>query len=428
MFLRNDASPEKQYYNGKIGRIKTISNQRICIRCPGDSNEILVEQAEWENIRYTLNPKNQEVEQEVIGKFKQYPLKLAWAITIHKSQGLTFENAVIDAEAAFAHGQVYVALSRCKTLEGLVLSAPIPAQGIETDGAVLDFDERIRRNPPSNTLLKTAQTHYQQHLLLECFDFNALQNQLNYLVRLVLGNAKLVHLSGGVDISRIRETAEKNIFRVGDNFRHQLATIFKEDRLPGSDPHVLERIGKASAWFQDQFAQNFKDISQSLHLETDNKELGKKMNTALEALRREIAIKLAGINSCKNQFSPGNYLRALSQAEIQFIPGKIKKIPAPACTESDIEHPELFGQLKDWRTRRARKKGIAPFQVLHQQALIQIVVHLPDNETDLGKLKGVGKKTLENYKGELLEMVAAHRKKHGIKTVILPLVAAAPKK
>ncbi|RLB86311.1 MAG: helicase [Deltaproteobacteria bacterium] len=421
MFLRNDVSGEKQYYNGKIGKIKTISNQYIRILCPGDSNEISVEPVEWENIRYTLNPANQEVEQEVIGKFKQYPLKLAWAITIHKSQGLTFEKAVIDTESAFAHGQVYVALSRCKTLEGMVLSSPIPPRGIQRDEAVLGFDEDTRQNRPSKSMLQTAQTGYQQRLLLECFDFTALHNRLNYLTRLMLGNAKLVQITGLANINQVKETAEKNIFKVGERFSHQLNTIFKEDRLPGSDPHVLERIGKASTWFQDQFAQNFDDIIGNLHLETDNRELGKKMGAALENLKREIAIKLAGIKCCENKFSPGNYLRALSHAEIKFIPERIKKSQAPAYTESDIDHPELFGQLKDWRSRKAGEEGIAHFQVMHQRVLIQIVVCLPDNEKDLAKIQGVGKKTLEKYSGEILEMVAAHRKKHGIKTVILPL-------
>lgn len=420
MFLRNDASPLKQYYNGKIGRIKTISHQSIRVICPGDSREILVEPVEWENIKYSLNPENQEVQQEIIGKFKQYPLKLAWAITIHKSQGLTFERAIIDAGAAFAHGQVYVALSRCKTLEGIVFSAPIPSQGIETDEAVLNFDETTRQNKPSKTLLTAAQTAYQQSLLLECFDFKSLDNRLNYMNRLMMGNAHLIQTSGVADMNLVKERVEKNIIGVGEKFQLQLQSLFGAEHLPGSDPLIIERVGKAATWFQDQFATHFDEVEHHLRLETDNKELDKKLTQALTNLKREIAVKLAGINSCKQGFSPTDYLGSISRAEVKFIPEKITKSQVQGYTESDIEHPELFAQLKEWRTRKAKKENVAHFQVLHQRVLIQIVVCLPANPTDLGKIKGIGKKTQEKYGKEILGMVLAHRERHGIKTVILP--------
>jgi PIF1-like helicase/Helix-turn-helix domain/HRDC domain len=424
MFLRNDASGQKQYYNGKIGRIKTISNHGIRVICPGDSQEIMVEPVEWENIKYSLNPENQEVEQERIGKFKQYPLKLAWAITIHKSQGLTFEKAIIDAGAAFAHGQVYVALSRCKTLEGIVFSGPIPSQGIETDEAVLNFDEITRQNQPSKTLLGTAQRDYQQRLLLECFDFKSLETRLNYLIRLTMGNANFIQTSGVADMNLVKQGVKKNIFRIGEKFQLQLQSLFVSQGLPGSDPLITERVGKASTWFQDQFTIHFDGMVQHLRLETDNKELDKKLSLSLTNLKREIAIKLAGINSCKQGFSPTDYLGAIFRAEIKFIPEKGKKSQVPGYTESDIEHPQLFGQLKEWRTRMAKQENIAHFQVLHQRVLIQIVVCLPDNPADLSKIKGVGKKTLEKYSKEILGMVLAYREKHGIQTVTLP----APKK
>ncbi len=149
MFVRNDPSAEKLYYNGKIGKITKLSNKSICVVCPGNHNEIVVDPVVWENIKYTLNEETKEIEEDIIGSFKQYPLKLAWAITIHKSQGLTFEKAIIDAKAAFAHGQIYVALSRCKTMEGMVLSSPISSRGIEIDKAIMCFDENAHQNPPS---------------------------------------------------------------------------------------------------------------------------------------------------------------------------------------------------------------------------------------------------------------------------------------
>ncbi len=420
MFLRNDMSGEKLYYNGKIGRVQSVSSDSISVLCPGETKSIMVKPVDWENIKYTVDSETKEIKEEVIGKFKQFPLKLAWAITIHKSQGLTFDKAVIDAGAAFAHGQVYVALSRCKTFEGMVLSSPIPSRGIETDGAIIGFIDRARENPPSENRLMEAKIKFQEDLLLECFDFQLLGNRFNYFARLLLGNANVIQVSGVTDIRQIQELAEKNIFTVSEKFKQQLRHLFVSQNLPDSDPLILERIIKASAWFQDKCAQAFDDVSQKITVETDNKELGKRIRNALNNLKQEIAVKKAGIKACESGFSPSRYLRGISKAEIDFLPGKIKKPQMPDYTESDIEHPQLFQRLKDWRSQLAKKEGIAHFKILHQRVLIQIVVGLPDNETDLEKIKGVGKRTLEKYGDDLLEIVTDYRKEQGIKTVILP--------
>jgi PIF1-like helicase/helix-turn-helix protein/HRDC domain-containing protein len=420
MFVRNDPSPEKLYYNGKIGKITAIIGKTIFVLCPGESEEIEVDPVSWENIKYTINIENKEIEEEIVGKFEQYPLKLAWAITIHKSQGLTFERAIIDAQAAFAHGQVYVALSRCKTLEGLVLSSPISARGVDTDRAVLKFDEDGRNNLPSESLLHEAKISYQQKLLYECFDLGLLAKRLGYLVHLLSRNASVVQVSGAGDMVLIEQQARESIFGVSENFRNQLYTIFETHNLPETDDHTLERINKASVWFQEKFAAIFKDSVQTLHFETDNKELRKKLNNVLNNCRKEIGLKFAGIHSCENGFSPSAYLHAVSAAEIDFQPSKLKKKQAPAYTESDIDHPELFETLRAWRTAKATELDVARFQVLYQRVLIQIVVCLPDSLKALLALPGVGKKTIENYGKDIVALVCAYRKKQGIEAVLLP--------
>ncbi|MEA2083693.1 MAG: helix-turn-helix domain-containing protein [Thermodesulfobacteriota bacterium] len=427
MFVRNDPSAEKLYYNGKIGKINRISGKNISVICPGDEQEIVIEPVIWENIKYTVNDENKEIEEDIIGKFEQYPLKLAWAITIHKSQGLTFDKAIIDAKAAFAHGQVYVALSRCKTLEGMVLSSPISSRGVETDKAVKCFDENVHQNQPSESRLQEAKISYQQQLLLDCFDFQLLSNRLGYFAHLLLSNARVVQVSGLADIGQVKKMATDDILVVSENFKRQLRTLFAAGGLPESDAYILERISKASTWFQDKFAVIFDDVVQKLHVETDNTDLRKKIGNALNNLKQEIAVKLAGVQCCEKGFSPSSYLRTVSAAEIDFTPEKAKKSRSPAYTESDVAHSELFQTLKEWRSRKAKELEIAHFLILYQRVLIQIVVCLPDNTADLRKINGVGKKTIENYGEEIVAMVCAYRQKHGIEKVVLPEPEKLPK-
>src|SRR5690606_2552874 len=135
MFIRNDSGDERRYYNGKIGYVKHIdsSGGSLIVAIKDDSEAVEVKREEWENIRYNYDKSRDKVEEEVLGTYGQFPLLLAWAITIHKSQGLTFDRAIIDAGASFAAGQVYVALSRLRTLDGLVLHSRIPPHSIRTD-------------------------------------------------------------------------------------------------------------------------------------------------------------------------------------------------------------------------------------------------------------------------------------------------------
>ena len=147
MFVKNDSSGERRYYNGKIGRIVFISPSKIIVS-DELGNDITVDRETWTNVKYTIDENTKDITETIAGSFSQYPLKTAWAITIHKSQGLTFEHAIIDASAAFSHGQVYVALSRCKTLEGMVLSSPITRNAMISDEKILSYTSSLSERQP----------------------------------------------------------------------------------------------------------------------------------------------------------------------------------------------------------------------------------------------------------------------------------------
>ncbi|MBN9298196.1 MAG: helix-turn-helix domain-containing protein [Filimonas sp.] len=174
MFIKNDKGEIRRYYNGKIGQISRIAENDIYITFPGSDDEFKIEKEEWKNVRYKYNEAEEKIEEEELGSFKQYPVRLAWAITIHKSQGLTFERAIVDAGKAFAAGQVYVALSRLTSLNGLVLHSPINSDAISTDDRVLEFyDQQL----PEETLSAELQGHQYKYLsdkISHLFSFSAL--------------------------------------------------------------------------------------------------------------------------------------------------------------------------------------------------------------------------------------------------------------
>ena len=184
MFIKNDSSQEKLYYNGKLGVVTSLSKDAINVTCE-DGTKVDVHTETWENIRYTADTGSDTIITEVIGTFSHYPLRLAWAITIHKAQGLTFDRVVIDAADAFAAGQVYVALSRCRTLEGIVLHTPIPSRALTNAREVLYFTKNQSDIQSVETMLPAAQTEYMLILLCALYDFRSLITRFAALSRVV---------------------------------------------------------------------------------------------------------------------------------------------------------------------------------------------------------------------------------------------------
>ncbi len=182
MFIRNDS--EGRFYNGKIGRVESFDSDDSVTVSDADGNLISVQPVEWQNIKYALDEESGEIKQNIIGQFRQLPLRIAWAITIHKSQGLTFDRVTIDAGAAFAFGQVYVALSRCRTLEGISLDSPISPSAIYSDSDVSSFDEAMTPQEELQNNLQKEETDYRFSILREIFAFDDIGRSWGWMMKI----------------------------------------------------------------------------------------------------------------------------------------------------------------------------------------------------------------------------------------------------
>ncbi|MEZ5195349.1 MAG: AAA family ATPase [Bacteroidales bacterium] len=404
MFIKNDSSPEKRFYNGKIGVVTDIEDDMIFVKCKDEDEVIGVEQAIWENVKYTINERTKEIEEEVAGSFIQYPLRLAWAITIHKSQGLTFGKAIIDAQAAFAHGQTYVALSRCKTLEGLILSTPVTNDGIICDRTVSSFNQHVEENQPDEKVLLNSKHSYYLNLLDELFSFRQVQYHIDKCKKLIDENGSVIQGNLSEMLKDMLEKGTRVLNEVAGKFIIQLKQLSAEDLTIETNEQLQERIKKGSIYFLQQMDLRYPDATGSkTSFETDNKAVRKPINETLLKIRELLAVKQACLLGCKSGFTSTHYLKTRALALLETPDIKMERKKEDIYTASN--HPVLYDRLKTWRNAVAKKTGQPHFMIAHQKLLIGISNELPGNEKQLKAIKGMGKKKLETHGKELLKII-----------------------
>ncbi|WOC40949.1 helix-turn-helix domain-containing protein [Polaribacter sp. HL-MS24] len=399
MFIKNDSSPEKRYYNGKIGIITDISRESVTVQCANEIDEIVTEKEVWDNINYSINEETKEIKEDLIGSFKQIPLRLAWAITIHKSQGLTFERAVIDAEASFAHGQTYVALSRCTSLEGLVLKTPITSSAIINDQTVSLFNQEVEENTPNEEILIASEKEFQLNLISELLDYQSFLYPITRLIDIFYKNQTSIKGEVIEHLHTIKDEGIVALMKVSAGFKHQLVNLSEDAVLPENSSTVQERFSKAISYFLTQTRNNIQKPLDAIAIATDNKAVKKDFSKQYDSLQEKLKEKLFSLEKMSDGFNVQNFLQIRAKAVLQ------KSEPTKKKTIASKRDPILTIKLRELRDEISKNHQIPHFQIFTQETLYALCDALPRNEKELLKIPGMGKIRVTKYGSEILEVI-----------------------
>lgn len=419
MFLKND-SQGTRYYNGKLGIITSIDDEHIRVRGLDDDIEVEVQPDVWTNARYVIDKETKEIREEIEGEFRQYPLRLAWAITVHKSQGLTFDRAVIDVNAAFAAGQVYVALSRLRSLDGLMLTEQLSPYSVKTDVAVTQYmnTELAQAQHTANHLNDFERSYYLE-MLSELFSFKSLGADMQRILRLLTEHFYKIYPTLLDNYKEKDSLFAKEIGGVAATFNAQYTQIVAKSEDYATDALLAERIGKGATYFANKLDEIVKPLVESTQIDSDNKDIKERAAEAVYNLQQSFALKRYLLKRViDNGFNVSAYLKdkaigVLQAEQKEKREGKKSKVLEKIDVDrnADIKNPILFNQLRRWRAKRAEELERPVYGIITQRALIGIVNELPTTQKELLRMPTFGKKTLQMFGEEILEMVKGYLEK-----------------
>lgn len=387
MFLKNDVEKVRRYFNGKIGIVDKIEEEKVFVLCEGEPTAIEVKKEKWKNIRYRLDKTTNQVEEDEVGSFTQFPLRLAWAITIHKSQGLTFEKAIIDAGEAFASGQVYVALSRCTTLDGIILHSQINNNSLRNDYRIAEFSSRQQTSASQLQLLHQAKHNFQVQTLLALFDFFEIQIQSKALLSFFNDNANGFNKEALSWFERVNTCIEKMV-DIATRFLPQLKALLDFPELPEQHEMLRNRLVGASEHFCDAL-KNCKDQITNCEASNDSKGVATDANKLLSDLFEKICLRKHLFKGCKSGFTLNEYLQHKRTFIKPALPVNMYAGKS-SYQKNDSPHPDLYQQLRKKRDALCEEKMKPVYMVANSNSLDDMTRYLPQTFDELNKISGFG--------------------------------------
>ena len=401
MFVKNDPTPEKAFFNGKIGRLVGYDEKEGTVTVLSDGERITVPKLKWQNMEYTINADNQDIEEKEIGSFTQIPLRLAWAVTIHKSQGLTFDKVIVDAGQAFAHGQVYVALSRCTSLEGLVLKTRISSNALVNDFSVNQFVEMLPEKEPTQKKVDQLRHDYELETMLELIDFDGIYKDFGRLMKVIYDNDTLFEHSLIQDLSQRRNKIHEELSSVGIKFEGQIRKLHEQAPSCEQNPVLQERLIKGVAYFDEHLKAIAKGLF-DLPFKTDNQSVNEQLTEALKLLKEDIYLKGCCLEACKDGFTVKEYQKTKSVKAIEAEKSGKKKVEIKF---EPSKNGSLYSILLSWRAARAEADDVPSSNIAPIKTLKTIATDKPVTLSDLRATEGMGTKRIRNYGAEILDIV-----------------------
>ncbi|HEY8690060.1 MAG TPA: helix-turn-helix domain-containing protein [Chitinophagaceae bacterium] len=415
MFIKNDSEKIRRYYNGKIGTVTKIDDENIYVQCKDETETIEVSKEKWENIRYLFDKTSQQLKEDVIGSFTQFPLRLAWAITIHKSQGLTFEKAIIDAGAAFAPGQVYVALSRCTNLEGLVLHSRINQNSIKNDERITEFSRNKNSLSQLENQLSQAKHDHQQNLLLQLFDFLVMIQLSEELLAFLKENSTSFNAESLSWTEKLLANF-KTLQDVSQKFHSHLQIFFQQPTLPHENPALQNRVKAAAIYFYTELEKQLYFLQQSSSV-TDSRNLAKQYNEAIFEIYSLLAEKKFIFEFCKNGFDAPAWHQ--KKKEFKLPPSTVNAYAgASTYKTTDSPHPALHQQLRRLRDDICSRKNQPIYMVAGSVTLNEMATFLPQSIDELAKISGFGKVKLDAYGSQFVNVIQQYCEQHKLSSLI----------